>query len=557
MENYLIKANKWKNSSVLPQKLKDELNKMDESQLKEAFYADLEFGTGGMRGIMGPGTNRINEIIIRKATLGFARFLLQEEKDIKEKGVVIAHDNRLNHDEFTKAAADVFTTLGINVYIFDSLRPTPELSFAIRYLKAGGGINLTASHNSKEYNGYKIYNSQGNQLILAQSNIVLKEIEAIEDELAIEVKPNDDLLITLDKKVDEAFYQMVIDTSINKDMPKNNIKIVYSPQHGTGYVPATTVLRRLGYNVIEVKEQCFPSPTFENTLSPNPENKDAYVLAIEYAKKEKADIILTNDPDCDRVGLVVMENNEPVYLTGNQTGALLINYILSNKKYTNGMIFNTIVSSSLGNKVAESYGVQVKQTLTGFKYIGDEIHHLLLEKKNEFAMGYEESYGYLFNSNVRDKDGVQADVMISEMVSYYKHQEKSVLEVLDELYKKFDYYVDTQYSYFAKGIEGVQIINNLMEKLRKANLNNILEYKVVVQEDYLKLEKNDHGKMSHLDFEKSNVLRFILEDGSFIAIRPSGTEPKCKFYFSIHDKNITLAQEKHDRIKEFFLNFIN
>ena len=488
MENYLIKANKWKNSSVLPQKLKDELNKMDESELKEAFYTDLEFGTGGMRGIMGPGTNRINEIIIRKATLGFARFLLQEEKDIKEKGVVIAHDNRLNHDEFTKAAADVFTTLGIKVYIFDSLRPTPELSFAIRYLKAGGGINLTASHNSKEYNGYKIYNSQGNQLILAQSNIVLKEIEAIEDELAIEVKPNDDLLITLDEKVDEAFYQMVMDTSINKDMSKNNIKIVYSPQHGTGYVPATTVLRRLGYNVIEVKEQCFPSPTFENTLSPNPENKDAYVLAIEYAKKEKADIILTNDPDCDRVGLVVMKNNEPVYLTGNQTGTLLINYILSNKKYTNGMIFNTIVSSSLGNKVAESYGVQVKQTLTGFKYIGDEIHHLLLEKKNEFVMGYEESYGYLFNSNVRDKDGVQADVMISEMVSYYKHQGKNILEVLDELYKKFDYYVDTQYSYFAKGIEGVQIINNLMEKLRKANLNNILEYKVVVQEDYLKLE---------------------------------------------------------------------
>lgn len=557
MENYLIKANKWKNSSVLSQKLKDELNKMDESQLKEAFYTDLEFGTGGMRGIMGPGTNRINEIIIRKATLGFARFLLQEEKDIKAKGVVIAHDNRLNHDEFTKAAADVFTTLGIKVYIFDSLRPTPELSFAIRYLKAGGGINLTASHNSKEYNGYKIYNSQGNQLILAQSNIVLKEIESIEDELAIEVKPNDNLLITLDEKVDEAFNQMVIDTSINKDMPKNNIKIVYSPQHGTGYVPATTVLRRLGYKVIEVKEQCFPSPTFENTLSPNPENKDAYVLAIEYAKKEKADMILTNDPDCDRVGLVVMENNEPIYLTGNQTGALLINYILSNKQYNNGMIFNTIVSSSLGNKVAESYGVQVKQTLTGFKYIGDEIHHLLLEKKNEFVMGYEESYGYLFNSNVRDKDGVQADVMISEMVSYYKHQGKNVLEVLDELYKKFDYYVDTQYSYFAKGIEGVQIINNLMEKLRKANLNNILEYKVVVQEDYLKLEKNDHGKISHLNFEKSNVLRFILEDGSFIAIRPSGTEPKCKFYFSIHDKNIALAQEKHDRIKEFFLNFIN
>ncbi len=557
MENYLIKANKWKNSSVLPQKLKDELNKMDESQLKEAFYTDLEFGTGGMRGIMGPGTNRINEIIIRKATLGFARFLLQEEKNIKEKGVVIAHDNRLNHDEFTKAAADVFTTLGIKVYIFDSLRPTPELSFAIRYLKAGGGINLTASHNSKEYNGYKIYNSQGNQLILAQSNIVLKEIESIEDELAIEVKPNDNLLITLDEKVDEAFYQMVIDTSINKDMPKNNVKIVYSPQHGTGYVPATTVLRRLGYKVIEVKEQCFPSPTFENTLSPNPENKDAYVLAIEYAKKEKADMILTNDPDCDRVGLVVMENNEPIYLTGNQTGALLINYILSNKKYNNGMIFNTIVSSFLGNKVAESYGVQVKQTLTGFKYIGDEIHHLLLEKKNEFVMGYEESYGYLFNSNVRDKDGVQADVMISEMVSYYKHQGKNVLEVLDELYKKFDYYVDTQYSYFAKGIEGVQIINNLMEKLRKENLNNILEYKVVVQEDYLKLEKNDHGKISHLNFEKSNVLRFILEDGSFIAIRPSGTEPKCKFYFSIHDKNIALAQEKHDRIKEFFLSFIN
>ena len=368
--DYLKKVVEWKNSDKLSKELKDELNSLDEKQLQEAFYTNLSFGTGGMRGIMGVGTNRMNEIVISKATLGFARYLLNNVDNAKEKGVVIAHDNRFNHHEFMMAAANVLTTLGIKVYIFDALRPTPELSFAVRYLHAAGGINITASHNPKEYNGYKIYNSDGNQLILEQSNIVMDEISKIENELEIEINPDNSLIKVLDKDVDEAYYEMVMSTSLNKEMKKDNITIVYSPQHGTGYVPVTTVLNRLGYNVIEVSEQCEPRGDFANTLSPNPEEAKAYDLALKYAEGKDVDLICCTDPDCDRLGIVIFDSNKkPIYMTGNQTGSILINYLLSVRKELgilpdNGIMYNTIVTSPLGAKVANMYGVVTEQTLT-------------------------------------------------------------------------------------------------------------------------------------------------------------------------------------------------
>ena len=560
--DYLIKANEWKKSPLLSEKEKQELDTMSENDLQEAFYTNLTFGTGGMRGIMGVGTNRMNVITITKATLGFARYLLNNEENAKERGVVIAHDNRFNHNEFQLAAANVLTSLGIKVYLFDALRPTPELSFAVRYLNACGGINITASHNPKQYNGDKIYNSEGNQLILEQSNIVMDEISKIKNEHEINIIPNNELLETLDSKVDEAYYQMVMETSLRKEMKKDNITIVYTPQHGTGYVPVTTVLNRLGYKLIEVKEQCEPRGDFINTKSPNPEEKGAYELAIDYARKHNADMICCTDPDCDRIGIVLFDKeNNPVYMTGNQTGAILINYLLSTRKELgilpeNGIMYNTIVSSPLGAKVASLYGVETEQTLTGFKYIGDKIARAIENNGKVFQIGYEESYGYLINADVRDKDGVQSVLLICEMASYYKHQGKTLLEVYEEIQEKLGYHIETQYSYVAEGMSGVQKIKDLMASLRESKISNIAGEDVVINEDYVSLTKVDHGVTLPLNYEQSDVLRYVFEDGSFVAIRPSGTEPKVKFYFAVCGKTQQAAQERHDKVKQFVIDLI-
>ena len=561
--DYIEKVDKWLNSPLVSDDLKKQLKDMSQEQIEDAFYTNLTFGTGGMRGVMGPGSNRMNIITIYKATLGFGRYLLKTDKNVKNRGVVIAHDNRFNNTVFMIAAANMLTTLGIKVYLFDSLRPTPELSFAVRYLKASGGINITASHNPKQYNGYKIYNEEGNQLILEQSNQVMDEINKITDELSIELMPNNDLIVHLDNNVDEAYYQMVMDTSLNKNMPKDNLTIVYTPQHGTGYVPVTTVMKRLGYKIIEVSEQCSPRGDFANTKSPNPEEKIAYDLAIEYAKKYHADLICANDPDCDRIGIVLFDKDDnPVYMSGNQTGAVLINYILSTRKEqktlpNNGVIYNTIVSSPLGAKVAKLYNVDTEQTLTGFKYIGDKINKAILNHGKTFLLGYEESYGYLINPEVRDKDGVQSVMMICEMASYYKRQGLTILDVYNQLQEKLGYHIESQYSYFAEGMNGIIKIKKLMSTYRNSHLTMIANEKVVTIEDYNSLIKTTNGVQEKLDYEQSDVLRYLFEDGSFVAIRPSGTEPKVKFYFAIAGKTYDEALKRHDNIKKFIIDFIN
>jgi len=559
MERYLEKVNAWLNSSVVDEKTKEIIRNMDEKELQDSFYRDLEFGTGGLRGVMGPGTNRMNEFIVKRASLGFGRYLLKLGNDTKEKGVVIAHDNRFNHDEFTLAAASALTSLGIKVFIFDALRPTPELSFAVRYLHAAGGINITASHNPKEYNGYKIYNDEGNQLILEQSNKVLAEINAITDELNLGIVGNDNLITVLNHEVDEAFYQMVMDTQINKDEKKDNFKVVYSPQHGAGYVPVTTVLNRLGYKVIEVKEQCAPLGGFDNTKSPNPEEDSAYDLALEYAKKNDADLVVCTDPDSDRVGIVAFDDNKPVYMTGNQIGALLIDYILSSKKANgtldnNSIIYNTIVSSPLGGIIANSYGVAVEQTLTGFKYIGDKIARAIENHGKTFIMGYEESYGYLLNSQVRDKDAVQSVTLIVEMANYYKNRGITLYQKYIELEKKFGYFVESQVSYKAPGKEGLAKIAAIMEDFRARDLKEIAGEMVVISEDYKSLIRKENGKESHLEYENSNVLRYVFDDGSFVAVRPSGTEPKIKFYFAVRANSEDAVKQRHETIKNFILD---
>lgn len=561
--DYQNEVTKWLNSNLVSAELKSKLQTMDEKEIEDAFYTNLTFGTGGMRGIMGPGSNRMNIITIYKATLGFGRYLLKNYQNVQEKGVVIAHDNRFNNHTFMMAAADILTTLGIKVYLFDALRPTPELSFAVRYLNASGGINITASHNPKEYNGYKIYNEEGNQLVLAQSNKVMAEIDTITDELNLTIKPNKDLMVMLDHSVDEAYYQMVIDTSLNKDMKKDDITIVYTPQHGTGYVPVKTVMTRLGYKIIDVKEQCEPRGDFANTLSPNPEEKVAYDLALTYANKYNADIICANDPDCDRIGIVVFDaKRQPIYMSGNQTGAVLINYILSMREKqktlpSNGVIYNTIVSSPLGAKVAKLYNVETEQTLTGFKYIGDKINKAIINHGKTFLLGYEESYGYLINPEVRDKDGVQSVMMICEMASYYKKQGKTIYDVYNELQEKLGYHIESQYSYTAKGQSGALKIASLMASFRNTNLDIIANELVTTKEDYNSLIKITNNQKEILDYEQSDVLRYVFNDGSFVAIRPSGTEPKVKFYFAIAGKTYQEALERHDRIKKFITDFID
>ena len=528
--------------------LKEELESLNDEELYDSFYTDLTFGTGGMRGIMGMGPNRMNVVTISKATLGFARYLLNNEENAKERGVVIATDNRINNTKFMMAAANILTTLGIKVYIFDALRPTPELSFAVRYLNACGGINITASHNPKIYNGYKIYNSEGNQLILKQSNIVMDEISKIENELAIEVNPNNDLLVTLGKDVDEAYYQMVMETSLNKEMKKDNITIVYTPQHGTGYVPVTTVLNRLGYKVIEVKEQCEPRGDFANTLSPNPEEKNAYNLAIEYAKKYNADLICCTDPDCDRIGIVIFDKeNNPIYMTGNQTGAILINYLLSVRKQQgilpdNGIMYNTIVSSPLGAKVANMYGVETEQTLTGFKYIGDKIARALENNGKVFQIGYEESYGYLINPAVRDKDGVQSVMLICEMAAYYRSIGSSIKERLEEIYGKYGRYLNQVDSFEFPGLSGMDKMASIMTGLRNNPPTEIGGYKVVKVTDYKKPEETG--------LPAANVLIYGLEGGATVVIRPSGTEPKIKTYFTTLGKDLEEAKTQKEQLAE-------
>ena len=392
---------------------------------------------------------------------------------------------------------------------------------------------------------------------------VRSAISLIENELEIEVNPNKDLLVVLNEEVDEAYYQMVMETSLRKDMRKDNITLVYTPQHGTGYVPVTKVLNKLGYKVIEVKEQVEPRGDFANTKSPNPEEKVAYELAIEYANKYNADVVCCTDPDCDRIGIVIFDNNRnPIYMTCNQTGSILINYLLSTRKEQgilpdNGIMYNTIVSSPLGAKVASLYGVETEQTLTGFKYIGDKIARAIENNGKVFQIGYEESYGYLINSDVRDKDGVQSVLLICEMASYYKHQGKTLLEVYEEIQEKLGYHIETQYSYVAEGMSGVQKIKDLMASLRESKISKIAGEDVVINEDYVSLTKVDHGVTLPLNYEQSDVLRYVFEDGSFVAIRPSGTEPKVKFYFALSGKTYEDALNRHDRVKQYIIDLIS
>ena len=547
----------WQNHPNLDPQLKEELKTLSSEQLKDAFFQAVPFGTAGMRGLLGVGTNRLNVHTIRKANVAFAKYLLQYPMTI-EKGVAIAYDNRYMSKTFALESAKVLASFNIPSYVFKELRPTPELSFAVRKLGCVGGIVITASHNPKEYNGYKIYDENGCQLVPHLMDQVIAEINSIEDELEIVVSLNDkqtSLIHWLDVDMDDAYHQAVLGIQLYPKMDKSNIKLVFSPQHGTAHIGVNTLFNAMKVPFVEVLEQANPDPAFSNTKSPNPEEKQAYDLAIEYAKKEDADAVLTTDPDADRVGIVVKHQGEYHLLTGNQTGSIIIEFLLSSLKELyrlpkNGVIFNTVVTSDLGEKIANHYGVEVEKTLTGFKFIGDKIASYEKTHEKSFIMGYEESYGYLIESFVRDKDALQACVILAEAISYYKHQGLTLVDVLNQLYQNYGYHLEDQMSLTLTGEEGVNKIKAILNHFRESIIEDFAGIKVKSKEDYLKGIKYSESLSSVLNFPSSDVIKYAFEEGSWLAIRPSGTEPKCKFYFCILGKDFNQANEKYNAIKQ-------
>ena len=557
-----INYQRWLNSSKVDEATKEELRKMNQSQIDDAFFKDVEFGTAGMRGVLGPGTNRLNDFTVRKATVGFAQYLLEKYPSAKKMGVVISHDNRHKSREFTLLTAKVLNDFGIKAYIFDSLRPTPELSFAVRYLKACGGVMITASHNPKEYNGYKVYDETGCQLVPDKISRLVELISLLPNELDVEYKVMKERgeTIILDNKVDDEYVRLCEDIAINRDLDKSNFKIVFTPNHGTSYVPSMRIFKDLGYDIVPVLSQCNPDPDFSGTLSPNPEDPRSYIEGLKLAKEVGAKLLVMTDPDGDRVGLGYLASDGTYQtFTGNQSAAMLLDYILSERKKKgllsdNGVMYNTIVTSSLGKEVASYYGVKTEQFLTGFKFIGNRIdYYEKLGHGPKFEFGYEESYGCLIAPFARDKDGCQAILLYCEMALYYDKLGKPLDVVWDELQQRFGYHLDIAYSIEFKGSSGQQAMDNLMNGLHNQPLSELDGVKVIRVEDYLKQKAYENGKEERIELPKSNVVKLYFENGNTIAVRPSGTEPKVKFYIGMksdHKLDKTASDALYAKLKQ-------
>ena len=535
---------RWLNSPRLSDEEKQELLKMSDQEKDDAFFQNIEFGTAGMRGILGLGTNRMNVYTIKKATIAFALYLLEKFPNAKEAGVVISHDNRHMSREFTLLSSKILNEMGLETYIFDSLRPTPELSFAVRELHTVGGIMITASHNPKEYNGYKVYDENGAQLVPEKIKRLLEIIDEIPDELSINVKvdehPGHETVLS--HVIDDEYVELVESIQIHPELSKDDFKVVFTPNHGTSYLNGMRVFKELGYHVIPVTSQCDPDPDFKGTLSPNPEDKRAFIEPIKVAKAHDADLIVMNDPDGDRCGLACkMPDGEYRLFTGNESGALLIHYIMSERQKMGtmpkkGIMYDTIVTSDLGRKIAKSFDVEVKSFLTGFKYIGNQLHYdEIMPNRPTFLFGYEESYGCLIKPFVRDKDGLQAILLYSEMALFYKKQGMSIYDALIKVQKEYGYHYDFVDSLYFEGSEGAAMMKKLMDDLHYHAPRAINGIKIIQIDDYLLQKSFDliDNREKPLGLDKSDVIKIFLADDSWIAVRPSGTEPKCKFYIEV------------------------
>lgn len=553
----------WINNPYFDGETKQELLNIKDNnkEIEDRFYKNLEFGTAGLRGIIAAGTNRINKYTVRRATYGLANYIIKNTtEEEKNRGVVIAHDNRHMSREFCIETASTLAACGIKAYIFDSLRTTPELSFAIRNLNAISGVVITASHNPPEYNGYKVYWEDGAQVMPHIANAITEEINSIVDYSTIPTltDENEDLIIMLDEKQDTDFIEAVKKQIIREELVNEigkEFKIVYTPLCGTGNIPIRRALKEVGFeNVIVVKEEENPDPNFAGIEYPNPEDQKALDRGIKLATEVGADLVIATDPDCDRVGVAVRTlNGEYALLTGNQIGGMLTNYIIEglkekNELKSNSTLIKTIVTSEFGAEIAKANNIEVLNVLTGFKFIGEKIKSFEENNEKTYLFGYEESYGYLVGTHARDKDGVVASVIISEMAAYYYANGKSLYEGLMDLYEKYGYFKEETISLTLSGIEGLSKINNIMSYFRENEIIEINNTKVIEVKDYQK------GIDS---LPKANVLKYFLEDGSWIAIRPSGTEPKLKFYIATKGKTELESIQKVNGIKADIHNMIN
>lgn len=522
---------------------KNELESItDKKEIEDRFYKDLEFGTGGLRGIMGAGANRMNKYTVGKATKGLCEYLKNEFAG--EKSVVIAYDSRNNSKAFAECAAEVLCYNGIKTFLFEEIMPTPVLSFSVRYLNCNAGIVITASHNPKEYNGYKVYDKYGCQLVPQYADKVISYINNVKDiksvkHMNLNMALSNGYLTYIGDEVLNSYISEVEKMAVYKEA--SDLKIVYTPLHGTGNIPVRKVLSDMSFDVSVVKEQAVADGNFTTVRSPNPEEKDALNMALEQAKRANADLVIGTDPDCDRVGVGVLHNGEYTLLTGNQTGALLVDFYLKFKKQSlnpKSTLVKTIVTNDLGAEIARKNGLNVVETLTGFKYIGDQITKYEKTGENEFLIGYEESYGYLVGTYARDKDAVVASMLICEMAAYYKKNKMTLVDALNVLYSEYGFYLDALDSFVLKGKDGASRIKNIMSYFRanKAtvfpNITDVKDYSTGIG-----------------DLPKSNVLKFFLKSGSWIAVRPSGTEPKLKMYYSVRGIDSSTCERSLQNIR--------
>ena len=563
--NYKEKYKSWINSNFINLELKKELEQLeDESEIEDRFYKDLEFGTGGLRGVMGAGTNRMNIHTVGKATQGLADYLNSKYKE--SISVSIAYDSRNKSKEFAQAAAQTLCGNGICVYLFENLTPTPILSYTVREMKSKAGIVITASHNPKEYNGYKVYGEDGGQVTDEVANEIITHAESINDfskvkTMEIQKAKTSGMLKIIGEELYLTYIAKVKNLTLRKDLVEEsakNLKIIYTPIHGSGNVPVRRVLSELGYNnVFVVKEQEIPNGNFPTAPYPNPEDPKVFELALKMAKDINPDIIFGTDPDCDRIGVVVKDQKgEYKVLTGNQTGVLLSNYILNSLCETkglpkNGVVIKTIVTTDMVEAIGKKYNIEVLDVLTGFKYIGEKIKEFEKASEVDFIFGFEESFGYLAGNFVRDKDAIIAAMLICEMTLYYKNKGMSLYDALSGLYKEHGYYEEGLVSIELKGKDGAQKIGNILEHLRCSMKDFIGDNKIVKKMDYragLEVDLIENVEKT-IKLPKSNVLKFVLEDGSWFVVRPSGTEPKMKIYLSVKGTSLKNTYEKIAQLK--------
>ncbi|GAW62836.1 phosphoglucomutase [Ligilactobacillus acidipiscis DSM 15836] len=552
----------WKNNNDLESSLKKELDGLagDKDALEDAFYAPLEFGTAGMRGVLGAGINRMNIYTVRQATEGLASFMDTLNDDVKKRGVAISYDSRHNSQEFAYESAKVLGAHGIKSFVFESLRPTPELSFTVRHLHTYAGIMITASHNPKEYNGYKIYGEDGAQMPPKESDLITKYIRQADDLFAIKVADKDKLisdkmLEVIGDQVDQAYLAEIKNVTINNELVEKEgqtMKLIFSPLHGTGAMLGEKALRQAGFkNFTMVPEQAITDGDFPTVKKPNPEDAAAFDLSIKLGQEQNADLLIAVDPDADRLGAAVRQpDGEYQLLTGNQIAALMLNYILiahekDGSLSENAAVVKSIVSSEFATKIAEKHHARIINVLTGFKFIAEQIKDFQTNNSQTFMFGFEESYGYLIKPFVRDKDAIQSLVMLAEVAAFYREQGKNLYDGLQDLFKEYGYFAEKTISRTFDGIEGAAQIESLMAKFRDEAPTSFAGYSVTAMEDFAKSEKKfADGTIETIELPEANVLKYLLEDGTWIAIRPSGTEPKIKFYIGTQADTNEKAQQK-------------